>query len=63
MGRPGTFEDIGGAALFLASDLSTTSPARPSTPTAARSASAGWFNWPGLGYLNMPPTSAFGSEP
>ena len=37
MGRLGTYQDIGGCALFLASDLSTTSPAPPCTPTAARS--------------------------
>ena len=60
MGRLGTYEDIGGCALFLASDLSNYVTGTTLHPDGGAFASAGWFNWPGLGYLNMPPTSAFG---
>jgi 3-oxoacyl-[acyl-carrier protein] reductase len=63
MGRLGTYEDIGGCALFLASDLSNYVTGTTLHPDGGAFASAGWFNWPGLGYLNMPPTSAFGPEP
>jgi 3-oxoacyl-[acyl-carrier protein] reductase len=63
MGRLGTYEDIGGCALFLASDLSNYVTGTTLHPDGGAFASAGWFNWPGLGYLNMPPASAFGPEP
>jgi 3-oxoacyl-[acyl-carrier protein] reductase len=62
MGRLGTYEDIGGCALFLASDLSNYVTGTTLHPDGGAFASAGWFNWPGLGYLNMPPASAFGPE-
>jgi 3-oxoacyl-[acyl-carrier protein] reductase len=62
MGRLGTYEDIGGCALFLASDLSNYVTGTALHPDGGAFASAGWFNWPGLGYLNMPPASAFGPE-
>ena len=57
------YEDIGGCALFLASDLSNYVTGATLHPDGGTFASAGWFNWPGSGYLNMPPQSAFGREP
>jgi NAD(P)-dependent dehydrogenase (short-subunit alcohol dehydrogenase family) len=59
MGRQGTYEDIGGAALFLASDLSEYITGTTLHPDGGAYASAGWYNWPGLGYVNNPPLSAF----
>ncbi len=61
MGRQGSYEDIGGCALFLASDLSAYVTGTTLHPDGGAIASAGWFNWPGLGYVNNPPASAFGS--
>jgi len=55
MGRVGTYEDIGGCALFLASDLSRYVTGTTLHPDGGAIASAGWFNWPGKGYSNMPP--------
>lgn len=63
MGRVGTYEDIGGCALFLASDLSSYVTGTTMHPDGGAIASSGWLNWPGLGYRNMPPESAFGAEP
>jgi 3-oxoacyl-[acyl-carrier protein] reductase len=60
MGRQGSYEDIGGCALFLASDLSKYITGTDLHPDGGAFASAGWFNWPGLGYVNNPPVSAFG---
>jgi NAD(P)-dependent dehydrogenase (short-subunit alcohol dehydrogenase family) len=60
MGRQGTYEDIGGCALFLASDLSKYVTGTTLHPDGGAIASAGWFNWPGEGYVNNPPASAFG---
>jgi 3-oxoacyl-[acyl-carrier protein] reductase len=59
MGRQGTYEDIGGCALFLASDLSGYVTGTSLHPDGGAYASAGWYNWPGLGYVNNPPLSAF----
>lgn len=55
MGRVGTYDDIGGCALFLASDLSRYVTGTTLHPDGGALASAGWFNWPGKGYSNMPP--------
>ena len=55
MGRVGTYDDIGGCALFLASDLSRYVTGTTLHPDGGAIASAGWFNWPGTGYSNMPP--------
>jgi NAD(P)-dependent dehydrogenase (short-subunit alcohol dehydrogenase family) len=62
MGRQGTYEDIGGCALFLASDLSKYITGTTLHPDGGAFASAGWYNWPGLGYVNNPPASAFGHD-
>jgi len=62
MGRQGTYEDIGGCALFLASDLSKYVTGTTLHPDGGAFASAGWYNWPGLGYVNNPPASAFGHD-
>ncbi len=55
MGRAGTFEDAGGCALFLASNLSSFVTGTTLHPDGGALASAGWFNWPAEGYLNHPP--------
>jgi|1186.fasta_scaffold04574_2 3-oxoacyl-[acyl-carrier protein] reductase len=60
MGRQGTYEDIGNCALFLASELSSYITGTTLHPDGGAFASAGWYNWPGLGYVNNPPASAFG---
>jgi 3-oxoacyl-[acyl-carrier protein] reductase len=62
MGRQGTYEDIGGCALFLASDLSTYVTGTTLHPDGGAFASAGWYNWPGIGYVNNPPAVAFGHD-
>jgi NAD(P)-dependent dehydrogenase (short-subunit alcohol dehydrogenase family) len=55
MGRIGTFEDAGGCALFLASNLSSFVTGSTLHPDGGALASAGWFNWPTEGFLNHPP--------
>jgi NAD(P)-dependent dehydrogenase (short-subunit alcohol dehydrogenase family) len=60
MGRLGRDQDIGGAALFLASDLSEYITGTTLHPDGGVHASGGWFNWPETGYVNNPPVSAFG---
>jgi 3-oxoacyl-[acyl-carrier protein] reductase len=55
MGRVGNFEDAGGCALFLASNLSSFVTGSTLHPDGGAIASAGWFNWPEEGYLNHPP--------
>jgi NAD(P)-dependent dehydrogenase (short-subunit alcohol dehydrogenase family) len=55
MGRQGTYEDLGGCALFLASDLSEYITGTSLHPDGGAWASAGWWNWPELGYVNNPP--------
>ena len=56
MGRMGTYEDIGGCALFLASDLSRYVTGQTLHPDGGAHASSGWFNWPGVGWRNTPPS-------
>lgn len=57
MGRRGNYGDIGGCALFLASDLSRFVTGTTLHPDGGTSASAGWFNWPDAGWRNsVPPT-------
>jgi 3-oxoacyl-[acyl-carrier protein] reductase len=55
MAREGTFEDAGGCALFLASNLSSFVTGTTLHPDGGAIASSGWFNWPDAGYLNHPP--------
>jgi NAD(P)-dependent dehydrogenase (short-subunit alcohol dehydrogenase family) len=55
MGRVGNFEDAGGCALFLASNLSSFVTGSTLHPDGGAIASAGWFNWPDEGYMNNPP--------
>lgn len=56
MGRQGNFEDVGGCALFLASDLSAFVTGQALHPDGGAMASAGWFNWPETGFSNQPPS-------
>jgi 3-oxoacyl-[acyl-carrier protein] reductase len=55
MGRTGTGEDVAASALFLASDLSTYLTGTTLHPDGGAWASSGWFNWPGIGFRNVPP--------
>jgi 3-oxoacyl-[acyl-carrier protein] reductase len=55
MGRPGTYEDIGNCALFLASDLSSYVTGTTLHPDGGALAASGWFNWPDAGFTNTPP--------
>lgn len=55
MGRCGTYRDVGGCVLFLASDLSSFVTGTALHPDGGAIASSGWFNWPEEGYLNFPP--------
>src|SRR5690606_34719130 len=45
MGRRGTYDDIGGSALFLASDLSSYVSGISLHPDGGVAANSGWFNW------------------
>ena len=57
MGRRGNVGDVGGCALFLASDLSRFVTGTTLHPDGGTYASAGWFNWPDAGWRNsVPPT-------
>jgi NAD(P)-dependent dehydrogenase (short-subunit alcohol dehydrogenase family) len=57
MGQRGRYEDVGNCALFLASDLSSYVTGTTLHPDGGALASSGWFNWPDVGYLNVPPAS------
>ena len=56
MGRLGDHGDVGGCALFLASDLSRFVTGTTLHPDGGTWASAGWFNWPDEGFRNTVPT-------
>jgi 3-oxoacyl-[acyl-carrier protein] reductase len=55
MQRVGRYEDVGNAAMFLASDLSSYITGETLHPDGGAHASAGWFNWPESGWANTPP--------
>ena len=55
MGRLGEPSDVGGCALFLASDLSKFVTGTTLHPDGGTWASAGWFNWPDAGFRNTVP--------
>jgi len=57
MGRKGTYEDVGGCALFLASDLSRYVTGTVLHPDGGTYASSGWFSWPGTGFAVTPPVA------
>src|SRR6478609_863788 len=61
MGRQGTYDDIGGAALFLASDLAEYITGTTLHPDGGAWASAGWWNWPEFGWVNNPPLTGLDS--
>src|SRR3984893_10594314 len=58
MARAGRYEDVGGCALFLASDLARFVTGTSLHPDGGALASSGWFNWPDAGYANFPPAGA-----
>ena len=60
MGRVGSYEDVGGCVLFLASSLSAFVTGTTLHPDGGALASSGWWNWPGSGFLNHPPAEAIG---
>lgn len=67
-GRMGRVEDIENAILFLASDLSDYMTGETLHIDGGANASAGWFNFPGLGFRNRIPldvvaTAAYRAEP
>jgi len=55
MGRHGEYSDVGGCALFLASDLSAYVTGTTMHPDGGALASSGWFNWPDEGFANFLP--------
>lgn len=55
MGRVGTPEDVSGCVVFLASRLSSYVTGSTLHPDGGTYASSGWFNWPHLGWSNVPP--------
>ena len=55
MARVGTGEDLSGCLIFLASDLSSYVTGTTIHVDGGTLASSGWFNFPGGGYMNMPP--------
>jgi NAD(P)-dependent dehydrogenase (short-subunit alcohol dehydrogenase family) len=63
MGRQGTYDDIGGAALFLASDLAEYITGTTLHPDGGAWASAGWWNWPEQGWVNNPPLTGLDTYP
>jgi NAD(P)-dependent dehydrogenase (short-subunit alcohol dehydrogenase family) len=58
MADRGSYEDIGGCALFLASDLSRFVTGTSLHADGGTYASSGWFNWPGTGFSPVPPAPA-----
>ena len=55
MGRRGDYADIGGCALFLASDLSRFVTGTTLHPDGGTWASSGWSHWPDTGWGTRPP--------
>lgn len=55
LGRTGAYADVGGAVLFLASDLSSYVTGTTVHVDGGTYASSGWFNWPEKGWSNVPP--------
>lgn len=55
LGRTGTYADVGGCVLFLASDLSSYVTGTTVHVDGGTFASSGWFNWPDIGWSNVPP--------
>ena len=55
MGREGRYDDVGGVALFLASELSSYVTGTTIHPDGGSWASKGWGNWPGTGWRNLVP--------
>jgi NAD(P)-dependent dehydrogenase (short-subunit alcohol dehydrogenase family) len=55
MGRVGVPTDVSGCVVFLASGLSSYVTGTTLHPDGGTFASAGWFNWPDIGYLNAVP--------
>ncbi len=60
LGRVGTYADIGGCALFLASDLSAYVTGTTLHPDGGGLAATGWLNWPDEGWTTLPPPDLLG---
>jgi NAD(P)-dependent dehydrogenase (short-subunit alcohol dehydrogenase family) len=63
LGRVGTYADIGGCVLFLASDLSEYVTGTTLHPDGGGLAATGWLNWPGAGWTTVPPSDRLESSP
>jgi 3-oxoacyl-[acyl-carrier protein] reductase len=61
MGRVGVPADVSACVVFLASGLSSYVTGTTLHPDGGTFASAGWFNWPDIGYLNALPQDLLGS--
>ncbi len=61
MGRRGDYGDVGGCALFLASDLSRFVTGTTLHPDGGAWASSGWYNWPDAGWSPGAPGSVVAS--
>lgn len=57
MGRVGTYDDVGGCVLFLASDLSRYVTGTTLHVDGGTRAASGWWRWPDGGYSVSPPPS------
>jgi 3-oxoacyl-[acyl-carrier protein] reductase len=55
MARAGELTDVSGCVVFLASALSAYTTGTTLHPDGGAHASSGWFNWPGVGWLNSVP--------
>jgi hypothetical protein len=62
MGRGGRLTDVSGCVVFLASQLSGYVTGTTLHPDGGTFASSGWFNWPGDGWANFPPSEAVGPD-
>jgi 3-oxoacyl-[acyl-carrier protein] reductase len=61
MGRVGVPADVSACVVFLASGLASYVTGTTLHPDGGTFASAGWFNWPDIGYLNALPQDLLGS--
>jgi hypothetical protein len=62
LGRMGRVEDIENSVLFLASDLSSYITGQTLHVDGGAMASAGWYNFPKLGFRNRVPLQVIASD-